>query len=345
MDKGLIKKNNWYIFENSTFSNINISDCNDTISGICETSKSLDECIDKCRGSENCKYGYYIETPKENICVPLILNNETTTPYYRIRNKNIYPELKKLHSTVFVNDIYPFPPNMANVIFFTDNFELASTTGYNLSSLDDDKTVFFSKGSPITIRFLPEEVKRTYVEEYIPVRDGDTVILNIPNTGYVFHKKLDGDIISWILRASDSKTPNSFMVHGKGKTTGDILTYSDTIYFMYNNNPLVLKEDSLVISEKNLDKTLEDGESMYFNTKPNVKVYYHNGNSCKEVNLDETEREGEQAHFMGNIVGRSSSCFGMEDKPKNYLQIVLVCFLVLITIYLFYKIVLNSNHK
>ena len=68
-------KKDFYIFKDAIIDNIEISDCNDTVNGICKSTNNVDDCINICKNS-NCKNGYFISEKKGGICVPLLDTDE-----------------------------------------------------------------------------------------------------------------------------------------------------------------------------------------------------------------------------------------------------------------------------
>ena len=118
--KPLVKEKNWMIFPNATLSQINTMDCNDAIEGECYTDKTFDQCIQSCKDSPECNFGYYISNIQgsNNICVPLRDVNIDSNPVYRLRTQNIYSEMDGTDSKVFIDKtIYPFHPEQANIFY------------------------------------------------------------------------------------------------------------------------------------------------------------------------------------------------------------------------------------
>lgn len=126
IQKPYIHNDEWLVFPDTTFSDLNSLDCNDTISGVCYTDKSFEECINLCdTAEEECDAGYYVTGRGANICVPLKTSHKQLNPSYRLRNKNIYPVMSNLNVRTFFNGKkHQFPPDMANAVFFDDFFQI-----------------------------------------------------------------------------------------------------------------------------------------------------------------------------------------------------------------------------
>src|SRR3990167_5001108 len=120
------KVNDWYIFPDTVLANINLSGCENTVNGVCHNTKNVEECIDICQKSGKCRFGYFIQTPDANFCAPLLHHEVgSVAPYYRLRNKDIYPGTKNTRSFVFSDGKkYPFLPDMPNALFYADYFSV-----------------------------------------------------------------------------------------------------------------------------------------------------------------------------------------------------------------------------
>lgn len=267
---------NFYVFDNSTISNIHIADCNDTINGICETTNNVEECIEKCKNG-NCSYGYFISP---NVCVPL--NKTSSSIYYRLRNKDIYPELEDKESIVFSSD--SFPPN-DNILYYRDNFVLEN--GKYKIGLDDNgninQYISFRTDISINLTFLPV---KNVIDDYVPIYDGADVVINIPNTGLVLKKDIDSSIM-WSLRASQFNSPSTvFQIFKKNKES-KYITYDDDIYFTYQGLLVLMNTDNLSLELKNisLENAIANNLNIYFKIKPKV-VLYDCKNGCIETKSD-----------------------------------------------------------
>jgi hypothetical protein len=326
----------WYVFPDTVLDNMDLSDCNDTITGICMHTNTLNECLDLCGNSNFCKGGYYIKAPDRNYCVPLKnYEKEALTPYYRYRHQSLYPELKGLKVYVFNSTQDPYPPNFANVIFYTDHFVMQdSSTKTNIGYLDDlydlDKQNDLDDGTEdvdetsraINLRFLPGQLGRNYVEHYVSVKSGDKVIINIPNTAFVLHRSLglergeninvtnlpsNSGLLNWVLGAAVTNIPvNTFVIEGVDENgqvlpEGSLLTYSNMIRLYHNSEPVYYKDGLLLAG----GDTPTD-----FKLIPKVQVYYcKNEQTCARVGLEDTDKHGPSATYMGKPVSRNPACW------------------------------------
>lgn len=340
------KYDNWYIFPNTTLDNLQLDDCISSVTGKCENKSTVQDCIKLCQESKNCFAGYFIETPdKQNICVPInkILGGPSLGPYYRLRNQNIYPELKGMTSSVFTSPEYEFPPKHANYIFYTDKFVLTNIlSGKNIGTNNTDKNTVLSSEDDLFLQFLPDEILRNYVSRYLIIRNGDEVSLSIPGTSYFL--KNDGENISWVMRISSIEaSDNKFRVFSanKNKKIGDFLDYSDTLYFTSSNQKLSYDSnlDSLKLSPQNVEEN-----STYFKITPKISVYYCENGKCKNILLEHSDMSGSHATYKGHDISRNPNCWGLCDQgdKKNKLWLLSIPIILIFVIVLFF--VLKKNY-
>ena len=338
----------WYIFPDTTLDNLKLDDCPSSVTGKCENVKTVEECIQICHDNQPCFAGYFIETPdRKNICVPIrkISGGPSIGPYYRLRNQNIYPELKNVKSSVFTSQIYKFPPDRANNIFYTDNFVL--------TNISTNKSIGFSKDegqnsigdlltdNPIYIQYLPKNIARTYTSRYLMVKNGDEIIINVPNTAYTL--KDYNKLISWNMNISTvENSQNIFQVFSAdiNKKLGDFLDYQDILYLKRNGN-FVIYDHNLEILRPTTDNLSENTDA-YFKPTPKVQIYYCEQNECKTAILEETDMYQEKATYKGSRVSRNPSCWGTcgkrsKSRKRWWIWVLSVIAIIILVVFLFSK--------
>lgn len=326
---------NWNIFKNDTISDINLSDCNDTINGVCEETNTLEECIDICQNDPlgKCNFGYYIQKDGKKYCVPLReYSKEIAYPYYRIRNRNYYPSMKHAESTVFVNSKYPFPPISTNTMFFGDYFALKnSKTG---KFIGRDKDIITFSDTPVMLQFTSNSVNRD--SNYVQIENGNNVIIISPKTTYIMYKSNDNAEVKWMMRESSIGADNSiFAIHSENPSD-TTLDYTGKYYFTYNGNVLELNQFGfLSISDKSYEKSSENGDNIFFEFVPKVEVYYCD-KSCKKTTLEECVMNDDTATYNGHVVYRNPNCWGQCKSNKTFI-IILICLVFLIGIILSFR--------
>lgn len=333
---------NWTIFPNYILSQLQLSDCDDTIDGICHSTKNLQECIDLCKNDQlkQCRTGYFIEAENgDTFCAPLRqYSKDETSPYYRLRPKSYYPILNDMKTYVFSN--YPFPPNLPNVMFYTDHFILKNNeSNLYIGFEEDTQKIDFVTSQPLHLQLLPKEISQGNVEAYVYVKNGDEVVINIPKTAFALGE-VGENKINWIMRASTINLDgNTFQIFCKNKNIGDILDYDDIVYFKFQGNVLTLNTETKSLTT--LNQPSENAST--FSLIPKVQVYYcdKNDKTCKAISLDQTETKGISATYKGFPVERNPNCWGLCKKEKrNLFPFVIILLIICIIIFI---LILRKN--
>jgi len=320
--KPLIKDDKWLIFPDTIFSQISTMDCNDTMEGQCYVGKSFDDCVKSCEQSPECNYGYYISDlpgkgKKDNICVPL---KDHSNPMYRLRKKDIYPVMDHAKTKVFINkQKYYFPPEQANTVFYMDNFTLQNVdTGMFLeTSPMSDKSnngVKFDKNGDLIVQIIqiPEDLAAG--TQYVPVKYGDPIVFNIPNTTLII-----GSTMEWIQRSYSVTSDIAYKILPltPGKNIGDDISYSDTFTIHTNINILGIVKNS---SFEKLYKS--NNGNVVFRFIPKMKGWYcNNNNECTEIPLEKmVVNDKGIGTYNGLAIGRNPGCWGVckykiQDQP------------------------------
>lgn len=342
--------NDWYVFPDSILSHLELNDCESSVDGVCHQTKNVQECIDLCKNGYPafCDMGYFIQNKDQNICLPInrptdILINE----YYRLRNKNIYPELQDATTAVFFNKhIYPFPPDKPNVLFYTDHFVM--------KNISTDKTIPKTEAN---IQFLSAGIIRNKTENYIYVRNGDELVINIPLSALILRKKDNDSGVVWVQRISSSYDPvNTFQINTfPPKPIGSTLNYDDTFYFTYQGYPLAYDQyDKAVILPVSIDNALSEEETknrVLFKLIPKIQVYYCDNGKCNSIPLEKTDRRDDSAKFNGNFVSRSPVCWGIcENTTGIFLGItkksrgwIIIGILLVILCFVIWRIIMDKK--
>jgi len=316
---------NWRVFDDAILSDLRIDDCNDTIDGVCETDLNIDECIDICENSKDCKFGYYLYRNGEQICVPI--QNRNIDPYYRLREKNIYPALKNFNTKLFISTEYNFPPKGANSVFYEDFFWLQNiSNGETLTfySKSNDGIEFGKKGeNGVGLQFLPfREISP--VQNYRTVEYGDQVIINIPGTNLSISGKENN--LSWATaNLTDISYNDTFQIFSK--LGNKKMFYGDEIYIAYNGKYIALRNGKLEL----VPKTKLSKENIFI-IIPRVNAYYCDGEECKSISLSNTKTNKDVATYDGSLVTRDPTCWKICTRKKETRSDLISLIIVLITI-------------
>ena len=347
-------KDDWVIFPNSIFSNLETMDCNDSIEGICYNDKTLNQCISLCEKSPECDYGYYInKNIGQNICVPLKKHNN---PIHRLRKKDIYPILDNATTKVFINkNIYDFPPKDANTLFFMDNFNIQNVeTGMILetspiSHKKNKQDVQFTKNGDLIVQILQVPPDLSAGIQYVPVKYGDPIALNIPNTTLIMRENSLNDHIEWVPRSEIIPVNMTFKLIPitNNKKIGDTVSFSDT--FCIYSNVYILGIDNQSMLEKlyynTYDQAIDKKENVTFRFYPKMKGWYcdkNNNGKCTEIPLSKMKINNKGiAMYNGSEILRNPGCFGTCSKTSKGRKhiIMIVFFLIIISVILLIKFV------
>lgn len=324
LEKPHIYNKKWLVFPNATFSDLQITDCNDTISGICYRDKSFDECVDLCANSKNndCGAGYYITKDNENICVPIRTSiHPLLNPAFRLRNKNVHPVLDDMEVNTFVNtDQYPFPPKLPNAVFFEDSFSLQNVkTGLELEIPVGKKlqTSRVHMGDPpgMHLQLLPFRTSMERIQYYIPMKYRSPVVFNIPGTSLIIIKG-DDMKLKWAARILNTpQIENTFKIHSVNHPNQDIAFYNDTVYITYQDTNIVTigANNNLEVMYQDYQTAKSNGENVEFKLIPKIQSYYCDNGECKPVKLQDTDTNKDNATYKNSPVTRNPKCWGLCD--------------------------------
>ena len=336
------RKGKWLIWPETILKNPNLSDCNDTVEGICyRTKRTLDECLDMCVADE-CAAGMFLQFKNgKSMCIPLRTGlHPKLSPVLRLRKQQLYnldPDVVDV--SVFVNsDIFPFPPNMVNTVFFGDALRLETPDGKRVLDTDIERV---SKGysEPCVLRKRKEgdaELSRIVLQPsnrtanaFIhnrPLVYGDSFVISIPNTSLVMQvdsgprgslvwKEALGVFGGSSIRFEVSPTDPR-------KTAGDYVTYSDTVSLAFGGFGFVAVDDDsdklyTTTSHKLMNhpafvKYLEAGGvkkdvtfNVFFKFHSLMNAFYCEEGECKTVPVRDIEPVPYPGNFWGQLNPKS----------------------------------------
>ena len=231
----------------------------------------------------------------------------------------------------FVFSKFPYPPNLPNVMFYTDHFVLKHVDTVSHENVilpynpglylgQSGESAVMTRASPVHVQFLPEKISQGNVESYVYVKNGDSLVINIPKTSYVLR---DG---KWIMRAGvDNAEKNTLKIICPDKKSRAILDYDDRVYFQGSGETFL----SVDASAKNIGNSATPS---LFQLVPKVQVYYCDGSACRGISLDQTERKGVSATYKGQPIQRNPTCWGLctprTGAPSLLVWVVALLFLL-----------------
>lgn len=325
LPKPWLYNNKWLVWPGTVFNSLEISQCDDTINGICLTNKTIEECINECTG--DCEAGYHISFENgETICLPLKTNISTSyiNPIYLLTSQYNIPELNAVHISSYVNrDKFSFPPDLANTLFYNDILTIKSDDMYisnkGKTPIENNDILYMSPNKysqEINIQLLQTIEARPQISNYIPIKYGDFVSLSIPVTSLVGRVNRKTDFIEWISDKgsfySEKDVDFKIMpVDGSGNKIGDNVIYGDKIIFEYGGSGFVTinKKDKYLQIEN-----IPASKASVFTFESKMNGYYCENNSCKSIEMNKTTPSTEKrggARYNGKIIGRNKDCWGM----------------------------------
>lgn len=336
-------KKDWLLFKDAVFTDLGMSDCNDTITGECVAVDTATQCADVCINdpTKQCFVGYFIENEKNKFCVPLRTNLEKQTLYYeRLRNKDVYPSLTDAHTTVFIKKNKSFPPNRANTVFYKDRFVIRNSSVKGSLKSDDDGNVIYNDGE-FYLRFLPHGiVLRNNEENYIPVEYDKKIVINIPQTNLNLEQQQDGHLLEWRKSSNNigtyenvfyiRKIPSLFHGNDDSPWSLNYVSYDDQFYFQTSLGSVLCLDAQNIpyLKYGNID----DMEKHIFSLVPDVNVYCLDRNECNTVSLKDTEMNGIESSYNGEKCYRQPNCWRWNSSPpiEETIIILVVTIIVLI---------------
>lgn len=340
-------KGQWTVIPNAIFSHLEFLDCDDTIDGICHSTATLQECIDLCKNDKTgtCHSGYFIKTQNgDTFCAPLReYGDKKNNLYYRLRDKSHYPILNTMSTYIFSNNTYP--SDNVNSLFYMDHFTIQNVNTKLFLGLNQKTSLLeFTTTSPVHFQFLQKDIKQASVENYINIKNGGNIVLNIPQTSFVLSNS--SEQINFQMGVSLSNTDETvFQLYALNKNENENLNYEDSFYFMYREQLLSIDTETgtLKILNMSINDALKEGQNILFKLEPKIEVYYCDSVSgCSSVSLDNTTRSGENATYKGQPVYRSSKCWNL-CKPSSNTSMNTVLLIVVITVFILFLLVLMKE--
>lgn len=255
----------WLIWSRTVLENMELSDCNDTIDGVCLTEKTIEECIQECTG--DCAAGIHVQYSNgKTVCAPLnTAVHPLLNPVFRLRRQSYYnlnPD--EVVMSVFVNTkVWPFPPNLANMVFHQDTIAIVEAeTGDRVVTSDalveGGGSMFVGKGLS-SIRIDEALGRANPVQRDVPLVYGDRIIFAIPGTSFIAR---DGSIAGtgFIWEASlqmfwGTDMTFSLIPLDEGRVIGDTVNYSDTFAIEYSGLGIIIVDP--VTRQLRLDSNID----------------------------------------------------------------------------------------
>jgi hypothetical protein len=317
-----VYKDKWFVWPDAVFDTMDVESCSDTISGVCRTHKTVEDCIDAC--TDGCGAGYHVEFEDgSTVCVPILTEiHPLLNPVHRLNSKSMFPKLDKVSVSSFVNkEIFPFPPDTANTVFFNDILNLYSgklqlSAGVNTG---DPLVVEDKVGS--NIQLVPIHSINIKIARYMPITYGLMFDISVPGTALEADTKNNSSGLEWkSIGRSIADVYSGFALfpldHNKKK--GDLVSYGDKFTLERGSSSIcVVRKSSGILetSQRPLSILQNDNDlDTVFSLKSRMVGYYCDSGRCLPVPISDTLPSGSGARYRGAIVGRAPECWGMCKK-------------------------------
>jgi len=371
----------WLVFPDTTYTKLDILDCDDTTRGLCIEDMSINQCIDECKKfSKYCTFGYYVKTRGgKSLCAPLrtIEIYPDLNPVSIIANKDTYPEFVNAEVSTFMNaKVHPFPRNQSNTVFYRDimnlyNVETNTSVDTNSDSLKHGSNILFTKGDSLNVTFFPKDRNTINIAPYVPIMYGDHVSINVANSALVMKKDETTEDIRWSHSLGILDDDFSFVIMplSRGKI-GEPVAYGDKIAILCSVDGYYLVVNPkignvLTAHSGDIDRILDVG-SYYptFMLESEMMAYYCDKKECKSVPVSKLTVDGVSGTYNGSLASRLKGCLGMcsyspngefslsslqqrdgKSEKSNVVKIVLIIVVLMILMYLCRKLLIYHGGR
>ena len=307
------KYNKWLIFHNAILDNLESSDCNNTIDGVCYKNHTVYDCIERCTG--DCDIGIFIKLPdNRGACLPL---RDAIYPYmnsiYRLRDQTIY-DFSGAQTSVYINtDRIHFPPEISNTILNLDIVTILNPgTGLTLGNklekgeeIKEGDMIRIDEGQDSNIQLILERQTALPVEQYFSITFGTSFNIGIPGTILIASTHQNTNNLIW--KAVPESVPNIYFtiksLDGKHKD-GDYIPYNRNIILTYGpKSGIVYFENGSNILKVDLNRSidqLEKDKSIHYIFQMKSKMngwYCENKNKCSQIPLNKSSSNSNNAFF------------------------------------------------
>jgi hypothetical protein len=313
-----VYKDKWLVWPDAVFDAMDVESCDDTISGVCKTHKTVDECIDSC--IDGCGAGYHVEFGDgSTVCVPIRTDiYPLLSPVHRLKPKSVFPRLSKVAVSSFVNqEIYPFPPNTANAVFFQDVLNISSGTLQLSAGVRAGDPLIFETKVGSNLQLVPVNPTNTRIVRDMPLTYGVVFDISVPGTALAGDTDVNSPGFDWKSLAqsvSDVQSGFSLVPLDNINKKGDIVSYGDKFSLQYGSSTtcVVHKLTGLLESSRKALSVLQEDHDLdtVFSLKSRMIGYYCRSGECKSIPISETSPDGSSARYQGATVGRFPGCQG-----------------------------------
>jgi hypothetical protein len=317
-----VYKDKWLVWPDAVFDAMDIESCSDTISGVCGTHKTVEDCIDAC--TDGCAAGYHVEFEDgSTVCVPIRTEiHPLLSPVQRLNSKSVFPTLENVSVSSFVNKkIFPFPPDTANTVFFKDILNLYSGKLQLSAGVNTGDTLVVEDKAGSNLQLVPVHSINTQIARYMPITYGIMFDISVPGTALEADTNINSPGFEWkSIGRSIADVYSGFAMFplDQNKKKGDLISYGDKFTLKHGSSSICVVRKStgiLEASQRSLSVLQHDNDlDTVFSLKSRMVGYYCDSGICQSVPISETLPTGSGARYRGATVGRAPECWGMCKK-------------------------------
>jgi hypothetical protein len=285
-------KNKWLIWPDTLLVPMHISDCNDTIQGVCYDNQTLYECIDKCVG--DCGAGVFIKFKKtgKSICIPIRTGTHPNlNPVFRLRRKEYY-KIGDIEASTFINTtLFPFPPNLGNALFYQNVINITNSNSSNaiIASNTSNTKISLGKDDNINLLIAPHLFNVGLITENIPVKYGDKFNILIPGTTLIAAKSTFTNFLEWRLIPPSTTIIEdvyfAFLPIIDTKKIGDTVSLKEKCWLIYGTHGAVFmnKNNHLEISDRSFNNIKSSDQNYEFTVESVMLGFYCDKGKCLSI--------------------------------------------------------------
>jgi hypothetical protein len=317
--------------------------CKDTINKECKFGESLETCIDNCAATEDCQYGFFIESDQntnKSVCFDI------STKYAEDPVLSVINSTDKDITFFYKSNLFPGNNEYRNEMYIFDTFHLQNVETSKLVLGKDNLQIWNTLD---LVKGLGQIVQ--YGEKFAIRKHLTTLFLTL---------ELD-DLIFKVNTIDDLNDFNSFRLKSLTKKDGENIYYNDEFYIMLESYIVVLNGKNLEIEYKTIESLIETKENFMFRFIPDFDVFYCDNGKCVKTNVADinpnpdglgTYVESGSNRIIYNDGNCSIQCDpsdklymkNLKGNGKNSsggINVLIIIFLIIIIGVLFYII---SNH-
>jgi hypothetical protein len=338
MSRPDLYNNKWLLWSDTVLGHVINTDCRDTIHGYCLKNKTMNECIAECTEDKGCAAGYYVKLNEKDkhgvdtICIPVRTDiHPTLNPAFRLKNKDLFPELDDLQITTFINkNVFPFPPNWANVVFYKDiltieNTQTKATIGKKDSEIEGGTPIYFDKDKEDdNIQIIPSQPTMPSGVKDLPICFGDNIQIIVPGTSLIMRQTALIEITWQITVSTIPDTSIRLIPVSKNHKIGDMICYGDEFIMTTSESQVIVLNHNtqfLTVKYDNIEDIITNKDKYaIFKFISKMNGYYCENNKCKSIPIKNTQVKGKSATYKNIPVSRNSNCWGKCESSFSSLE-------------------------